>query len=301
MLLSQRWIDEKLEMFRRIKVAPPLPNDTAGRLHVEGGILKGDGALYVPTGVKFYNRPSLFVGRPVAIMLHYTGCHASNRPLKDWDKIVGTADYRLDDTAGAIIDLKLMCEEIGYIPDAVSLCIQNAMRSRNASWCICVGSQTLPDGHLPVAQYSPNLSSCGTMNAGSPTQLWRARKKYGKKVYKTSRDEVRWDGKNYEWPEIELPDDSGNTLILSNVNSYVIGIEMMNLGPYGLAKRLKYPGLPKVKVGSRWYEQPSELMIETLKELISAIRAEYGDIPVWGHLDVTKGKIDPWPPFLEDL
>lgn len=308
----------------RMRVMQPLPKDSpTGQYEIKEGVLKGEGVFYVPTGTKFYERPKPFVANPAGIALHYTTVHAANRKLKSFDGLVEAADCRLNDTEGAIIDLKLACEEIGYIPDAVSLCMQNATkRKRMASWCFCVGSQPLPDGRIPIAQYSPNLDRLGTWHAGSP-KTWRARKVWGKKTRRTSRGYVRWDGYNYCWPEVEVPGTNGDTLVISNVNPYTIGIELMNVGPYRPHQRLRYPGLPTVwasfccgnilkankkpskrrcpicdkRLKFRLYEKPSVQMIKTLKDLVKAIRERYGNIPVWGHQDIVKTKIDPWPPF----
>lgn len=297
--MSYLW--DAVESLKRIRVVPPMPCDKAASYSVEYGHLVGPGTFYVPTSTKFYRRPALWVGRPVGIILHYTGCHASNRDIKDFVKLENAADGQLDDSEGAIKALKESCADVGYIPDAVSLCLQNAGKDRQASWCLLIGSQPLPDGQLPVAQYSPDMDTCGTMHGGSPDVLWKAKKVYGDRPFKTTRGETRWTGRDYAWPEVELPDKSGKTLVIRNVNSYTIGIECMNLGSYGLAQKLKYPGLPELKIDKRTYEEPSDLMLNTLKNVISALRTKYGHIPVWGHCDLTPNKADPWPPFPNDL
>jgi hypothetical protein len=135
------------------------------------------------------------------------------------------------------------------------------------------------------------------MHGGTPSQLWRARKKFGKKEFRTSTGELRWDGRRYAWPVVEVPETNAETVVISNVNPYVIGIEVMNIGIYGKRKKIQYPGLPTVEMDGRIYERPSNLMVDTLRELIKAIRERYGPIPIWGHKDLTPSKIDPWPPI----
>lgn len=326
------WLLDKineLSLPGRLRVARPFPTDTAtGRYHVSGGRITGDGVFYAPTATKVYPRPKLWEGKPAAIVLHYTAVHASNRNLKSLDKLLRRAHDTLFDEEGALDDLRQDLDDVGYIPDAVSLSLQNAGKDRGASWCICVGSQPLPDGKLPVCQYSPNFEKFGTWHAGSPP-TWKARQKYGKTPFYTYEGVMRWDGSDYVWPRVAVPDDSGDSVVISNVNAYTIGIEMMNVGKYTATQKYRYPDLPAVWVASccgnqrrahsekapakeecpicgklvKWvlYEEPSDLMVKTLRDIVSALRKEYGDIPVWGHCDVSKTKPDPWPPFPNDL
>jgi len=318
------WISDALDVLKPLRVSQPFQLDQPGTYTIRNGKLEGPGVFYIPTSVKFYKRPSLWVGRPVCVALHYTGCHSPNKNLKKLNGILDQADDRLLLEKDTLDRLIAMCDEIGYIPDAVGLTLQNAGKKRWASWCLCIGSQPLPDGTLPIVQYSPDLSAYGTMHAGTPDRLWAARKKLGSKPFSTSRGEPRWDGKNYGWPIIDVP-GTEETTIVRNINSYSIGMEVMHLGLYGVVMKVKYPGLPSYwgalcaschevstadkkpshgkclycgkKVKYRQYEKPSSLQVRTVGRVIEAIRDEYGNIPTWGHRDFTKAKVDPWPPF----
>ena len=263
---------------------------------IEKGRLVGPGVFYCPTGWKSYARPEGFVGAPAAYLEHFTAVHASERPLKDFDKLVARAGDRLDNEGGAIDALWTQVMRLGYIPDALSLTLQNATKDRKASWCLCCGSVPLPDGTLPVVQYSPNLDTHGTMNAGSPA-TWKARKKYGKKPFLTTRGETRWDGRNYRWPEVEDP-ETGKPRVLVNCNPYIVGVEYTLFGPMNKAKRLRYPNVPTFKVDGRYYEKPSDAMLETRAAIYDALKRAYGDdLPAWQHRDLVPHKIDAIPPF----
>lgn len=259
------------------------------------GVLRGPGTMHCPTGTKFYNRPDGFQNYPAAVVQHFTACHASVRPLVDFDKLVNLAGDRLDNCDGAIDALYVKVVRLGFIPDALSLTLQNATKERNSSWCLCVGSIPLPSGELPVVQYSPHLGYFGTMNAGSPA-TWKARKKYGNKPFLTTRGEVRWDGRDYAWPVVT--DSDGNKRTLDNVNAFCVGVELMNFGPMNLVKRLRYPMTPTVQIDGRWYEQPSDLMVATWQGIVRALRRAYRpDLPVYQHRDLVPHKIDAVPPF----
>ena len=48
---------------------------------VRDGVLKGPGTFYIPTSIKMYMRPQYWAYNPVAIVHHFTACHASTRPI----------------------------------------------------------------------------------------------------------------------------------------------------------------------------------------------------------------------------
>jgi hypothetical protein len=267
---------------------------------VERGRLRGPGVFYAPTADKLYRRPQTVRGRPVAVVLHYTAVRASTRPIVDLRGLLRKAGDHLDDGDGAISALQLRLENrVGSIPDAVSLCLQNATKpKRKASWCICIGADPVDDGTIPICQYSPDMDEVGTWHAGSP-KTWQMRKKYAGRAWKTSRGEVRWDGRNYQWPRVTI----GHVqTALANVNAYTIGIEMMCVGRMGLRKRLQYPDVPTTKIDGVLYEQPSAAQLAALRNVLVALRARYGRIPVWGHRDLTPwSRSDPWPPYPAEL
>jgi hypothetical protein len=273
-------------------------NGNDPRFSVREGVLRGPGVFYCPTAVKFYMRPQHWAYHPVAIVHHFTACHASTRPIVHLSKLLRRADHRLDNEAGAIDALHNRLVRIGSIPDVVSLVLQNAGKPKLSSWCIGVGSDVMDDGHVAVVQYSPNLDTCGTMHAGSP-KTWQMRKRrYGKRTWKTSRGETRWDGRRYRWPNVAGPNSAR---VLTNANPYTIGIEAMNFGRMTTAKRLRYPGRELVKVDGKWYERPSDLQLSTIRGVIAALRTEYDALPVWGHMDLVPwNRSDPWPPYPAD-
>jgi len=276
-------------------IRPPSPPQSPYTVHE--GRLRGPGVFFAPTADKFYRRPRLVRGRPVAIVLHYTAVRANVRPVKDLKKLLRKAGDHLDDGDGAISALQLRLEHrVGNIPDAVSLTLQNAGRpKRKASWCLCIGAEPMDDGTIPVCQYSPDFDEVGTWHAGSPA-TWEMRKRYRGRIWETSRGEIRWDGRNYAWPRVDVP--GGGMATLGNVNPWVIGIECMCLGRMNLAKRIKYPSVPTAKIDGKLYEQPSPEQLVTLRNVIAALRVEYGDAPVWGHRDLTPwSRSDPWPPY----
>lgn len=262
---------------------------------IRDGRLRGPGVLYAPTSVKFYRRPPVLEGRPVAIVEHYTAVRAPVRPLKDLGKLLMRAEERLDNTTGAIDELELELLKLGCIPDAVSLTLQNAGKKRGASWCFVIGAEPLEDGTIPICQYNPHLEQFGTWHAGSPP-TWKMRKRYRNRTFRTSRGEIRWDGRNYRWPEVELP--NGDRTVLGNVNPYVLGIEYMNLGKMTLKKRLRYPNVPTVKIDGKLYEQPSRAQLAARSALLACLAEAFGDPPRWGHRDLVPwGKVDPTPPY----
>lgn len=265
---------------------------------VSGGVLRGPSTFHVPTGTKFYRRPDVLHGRPVGVVLHYTACRASVRPIVDLARLIRRAGDRLDDGNGAISALQSRLENrTGSIPDAVSLTVQNAGRDRKASWCLCIGAERLDDGTVPVVQYSPSLSTCGTWHAGSPA-TWQMRRRYGGRTWKTSRGDVRWDGREYRWPRVDV----GGGFVIGSPNAWTIGIEMMSLGRMPVHKRIGWPGVPVGLYGGVYYEQPSAVQLATLRNVLSALRAAYGPLPVWGHRDLTPwNRTDPWPPYPTDL
>jgi hypothetical protein len=285
----------------------PEPIEHKPEYEVRDGILHGPGVFYCPTNWKFYKRPDDFVDHPVSVVLHYTACRASVRKITDLPKLIRKAEAYLDNEDGEIDQLYNQLCRLGEIPDAVSLTLQNAAKSRKASWCLCIGAEPLPDGLIPVVQYSPHLGRFGTWHAGSPA-TWEMRKPKIKggmglsgRTFNTSRGETRWDGRNYRWPEVTNP-ETGIKKVLSNSNHYTIGVEAMNVGPYGAERRLKWPGLPRGVYGGKTYEKPSTAHLDTLSAVTRALRDEYGDLPVWGHSDLVPwSKRDPAPPYSLDI
>jgi len=275
----------------------PIPNagsmESPGRYRIEDGRLIGPDVIYAPTSWKYYDRPEWTGGKPLVVQNHYTAVIASHRTIKDLDKLLAKAKI----VPSCVDELRSDLEAIGFIPDAVSLCLQNAGKPRKASWEICIGMEK--DGRVFVCQYTPNFETVGSWNAG-PGKLWEWRKKYKGQVIKTLDGDIRFDGKNVQWPHVT--DAHGKDRIVWSPNAVGFGIEIMNVGQIG-AKRLKahpsWKNLPTVTVGKRVYQKPSELQVQTWIEVLRAVVEAYS-IPVeliGRHNDYTPKKVDPQPPF----
>jgi len=273
----------------------PDPFTETPKYEIRDGRLWGPGVYYCPTLTKRYERPVAFQGKPVAVVDHYTGIHASDRPIVHLKKLIRRASRRLDNSEGAIDALELQLIRLGHIPDAVSLTLQNAGKKRGASWCLCIGSVPLEDGTIPICQYSPDLNLFGTWHAGSPA-TWEMRKRFRGRVWRNSLGQTRWDGREYRWPVVDAGD--GDSFVVVNPNPLTVGVETMSFGPMGLSRRLRYRDVPLVEVNGRFYEKPSEAQLRTRAGVFKAIARAFGPIPIWGHRDIVPwSKTDPTPPY----
>lgn len=274
----------------------PIHFSNSPRFRIVNGKLVGPGVIYAPTSFKFYRRPDWCGSKPLVAVLHYTAVLASNRPMRDLEKLLKKASIEYE----ALPGIHDAVGRIGHIPDCLSLSLQNACKKRKASWCFCIGLDETPDGEYTyVTQYSPDLRHFGTMHAG-PGKLWKWKKKYRGRQILTQDGDVRWDGKKALWPMV--PDKSGQERLIWTPNPSGVGLEIMNVGPLGFKRIAAHPSwrkLPKVKVGNRTYHKPSQAIMNTTIEVLRALHNEYGIEPQFfgRHQDYTPKKVDPEPPF----
>lgn len=226
---------------------------------------------------------------PVGVVLHYTAVMARRRPAADLErKFAAVSDP----------SVRALVEREGAIPSGLSLCLQNAISPRAASWDFLVGRDGL------VVQCNLQLSKSATWHAGRKVARLKSTLK---RDYFFGATKV-FDHARKEFLHPRLPDGT----IMQSGNPPCVGIEIECWGRLHekngkLCQRTSKGYTPVsvapsevVHVGTALYHGIAEPQMQALIALSGALRDTFGITRAgwYRHREIRPdNRVDPEPPL----